>query len=54
MRGFGQDKMGVWSKGHKLWDNVFWSDSYCLITTGEVTLEQLKKYVESQGENDEC
>jgi len=34
----------------KLWDNVFWSDSYCLITTGEVTLDQLKKYVENQGE----
>ncbi|PTD93968.1 IS200/IS605 family transposase [archaeon SCG-AAA382B04] len=35
----------------KLWNNVFWSDSYCLITTGEVTLGQLKKYVESQGED---
>ena len=34
----------------KLWDNLFWSDSYCLITTGEVTLDQLKKYVENQGE----
>lgn len=33
----------------KLWKNVFWSDSYCLITTGQVTLDQLKKYVESQG-----
>lgn len=34
----------------KLWKNVFWSPSYCLITTGQVTLGQLKKYVESQGE----
>ena len=34
----------------KLWKDVFWSDSYCLITTGEVTLDQLKKYVEKQGE----
>jgi len=34
----------------KLWKNVFWSDSYCLITTGQVTLDQLKKYVESQGD----
>lgn len=32
----------------KLWKDVFWSSSYCLITTGQVTLEQLKKYVESQ------
>ena len=36
---------------NKLWNDVFWSDSYCLITTGQVTLEQVKKYVESQGCN---
>lgn len=35
----------------KLWKNVFWSGSYCLITSGQVTLDILKKYVESQGEN---
>jgi len=34
---------------NKLWDNVFWSGSYCLITTGQTTLSQLKKYVENQG-----
>jgi len=33
-----------------LWDNVFWSPSYCLISTGQTTLDQLKKYVENQGE----
>jgi len=32
-----------------LWGKSFWSDSYCLITTGQVTLDILKKYVESQG-----
>jgi len=32
-----------------LWEDVFWSSSYCLITTGQVTLDQLKKYVEGQG-----
>ena len=26
----------------------FWSSSYCLITTGQATLDQLKKYVENQ------
>jgi len=31
-----------------LWKDVFWSSSYCLITTGQVTLEDLKRYVESQ------
>lgn len=34
----------------KLWKGVFWSGSYCLITTGQVTLDQLRKYVENQGE----
>jgi len=33
----------------KLWKDVFWSPSYCLITTGQTTLDQLKKYVRSQG-----
>lgn len=32
----------------KLWKNVFWSGSYCLISTGQTTLEQVKKYIESQ------
>jgi putative transposase len=34
----------------KLWANKFWSDSYCLITTGQTTLDQVKKYVENQGQ----
>lgn len=33
---------------NKLWKDVFWSASYCLITTGQTTLEQVKKYIESQ------
>ena len=33
----------------KLREGHLWSPSYCLITTGQVTLDQLKKYVESQG-----
>jgi putative transposase len=32
----------------KLWKDAFWSPSYFLTTTGQVTLDQLKKYVESQ------
>ena len=34
----------------RLWNGKFWAGSYCLITTGQTTLEQVKKYVESQGE----
>ncbi|MHB1601360.1 MAG: IS200/IS605 family transposase [bacterium] len=35
-----------------LWKEYFWSRSYFLMTTGGVTLDILKKYVESQGKND--
>jgi putative transposase len=31
-----------------LWKNHLWSPSYFLATTGQVTLDILKKYVESQ------
>lgn len=33
----------------KLWRNAFWARTYCLATTGQVTLEMLKHYVERQG-----
>ena len=33
----------------KLWKGAFWSRSYFLATTGQVTLDALKKYVENQG-----
>ena len=36
----------------KLWKGHLWSRSYCLLTTGQTTLDVLKRYVESQG-NDE-
>jgi putative transposase len=34
----------------KLWKNILWSKSYCLLTTGQVSLEQIKQYVEGQGQ----
>ena len=36
----------------KLWKESFWSKSFCLITTGEATIEVIRKYIESQGEKD--
>ena len=33
----------------KLWKQNFWSPSYFLATSGQVTLDVLKKYVEGQG-----
>ena len=35
---------------NKLWKEYFWSRSYCLITTGSVTIDIIKQYIESQGE----
>ena len=36
----------------KLWEERFWSQSFCLLTTGGVPTEVIKKYIESQGQND--
>jgi len=32
-----------------LWKEYFWSKSYCLLTSGSVPIEIIKKYIESQG-----
>lgn len=34
----------------KLWKESFWSRSFCLLTTGGVTIEVIRKYIERQGE----
>ena len=33
-----------------LWKETFWSQSFCLITTGGASVETIRKYIESQGE----
>ena len=35
----------------KLWKEYFWSKSFCLITTGGVTIDVIKEYIKSQGED---
>lgn len=37
----------------KLWKDYFWSRSFCLMTTGEVTIDIIKEYIESQGDKHE-
>lgn len=32
----------------KLWKEMFWSRSYCLLTTGGAPIEIIRKYMESQ------
>ena len=34
----------------KLWKEMFWTRSFCLITTGGVPLESIRSYIEHQGE----
>lgn len=33
----------------QLWKEYFWSRSYCLITTGVVPIDIVRKYIEDQG-----
>ena len=33
----------------KLWKEYFWSQSFCLLTTGEAPIEVIRKYIETQG-----
>lgn len=33
----------------QLWKDMFWSRSFCLLTTGGVTVDIIKQYIETQG-----
>ncbi|WP_214842265.1 IS200/IS605 family transposase [Exiguobacterium sp. s150] len=34
----------------RLWKEMFWSRSYCLVTTGGATIDVIRQYIEKQGE----
>lgn len=36
----------------KLWKDYFWSKSFCLISTGGVTIDTIKQYIQSQGQKE--
>ena len=36
-----------------LWEEMFWSKSFCLLTTGGVTVDIIKRYIQSQGQKHE-
>ena len=38
---------------NKLWESYFWSQSFCLLTSGSAPIDVIKQYIESQGEKDE-
>ena len=35
-----------------LWKEMFWSQSFCLLTTGNATVDMIKQYIQSQGSKD--
>ena len=34
----------------KLWKEQFWCQSFCLLTTGDASLEMVKEYIQTQGQ----
>lgn len=36
----------------KLWEDKFWSQSFCLLTTGSAPLAVVKQYIQSQDEHE--
>ena len=35
-----------------LWKEMFWSQSFCLLSTGSATVETIEQYIQSQGKKD--
>ena len=35
----------------QLWKEMFWSKSFCLLTTGGAPIDVIKKYIQNQGNN---
>ena len=35
-----------------LWKEMFWSQSFCLLTTGEAAVDIIRQYIQSQGKKD--
>lgn len=36
-----------------LWKEMFWSQSFCLLTTGEATVDIIREYIQSQGKKND-
>lgn len=37
----------------KLWNAMFWSRSFCLLSSGEAPIETIRQYIENQGERND-
>lgn len=38
---------------HKLWKEMFWSRSFCLLSSGGAPIETIRQYIENQGEEND-
>ena len=38
----------------KLWKEMFWSRSFCLLSSGDTPIETIRQYIENQGEENGC
>ena len=38
----------------QLWNEMFWSRSFCLISSGGAPIETIRQYIENQGERNDC
>ena len=36
-----------------LWKEMFWAQSFCLLTTGEATVDIIREYIQSQGKKND-
>ena len=37
----------------KLWKDMFWSRSFCLLSSGDAPIETIRQYIENQGEGND-
>lgn len=38
----------------QLWKEMFWSRSFCLLSSGGAPIETIRQYIENQGERNDC
>lgn len=38
----------------KLWKEMFWSRSFCLLSSGGASIETIRQYIGNQGERNDC
>ena len=47
-------KKGYPTIRQKLWEDMFWSRSFCLLSSSGASIETIRQYIENQGEGNDC